>query len=83
MRVNLSFDGADWYSFINHFELLARKHHWDKERKVIHLVTALKGRAERATHMKGIGEMSYKKVVTLIERKVGQNKPLITTRAVP
>ena len=56
IKVNLSFDGADWYSFINHFELLARKHGWDEQSKALHLVTALKGRAQRATRMKGIGK---------------------------
>ena len=78
IKVNLSFDGSDWYSFINHFKLLARKHRWTEEDKVIRILTALTGRAQRVTRTKGVYAMGFKKVVRLLEHKFGQNKPLIT-----
>ena len=77
-KMNLTFNGSDWYSFINHFKLLARKHKWGEKDKVINLLDALTGPAVRVTRTKGVYTMSFKGVVRLLERKYGQNKPLIT-----
>ena len=76
-KAHLSFDGADWYTFINHFRVIARKYEWNDVECCRRLLGALSGKAIGVTRNRQVGEMNYQQLEKYLEGRFGQHKPRV------